>query len=168
MKKYSIRRVLIGLFALLTAGLGSYFGQPLIHTHPEAVELLVTIFSILAGFLLAIISIIGESSGRLPGSWRVAKAERDEARRKLRRHKYLFFIYLITLAIIFVSYLLKDTGGALLVWIERIYVFLGVFGFALSLTLPEALMRLQEDNLDKVIEARKPSALKAAMKKNQK
>jgi hypothetical protein len=59
-------------FAVALSLVFSWVGQPLIHGNQSAIDVIVTVFSILAGFLVAIIAIIGDPASIPKGSWRVA------------------------------------------------------------------------------------------------
>jgi hypothetical protein len=141
--------------ALAVAVVGSYFGQPLIHGNDTAINVIVTVFSILAGFLIAIIAIIGDPLLVPAGTWRIAEGARKKSVQRLTRHKYLFHVYLMSLALVFFSVLLKDNYPRLGVWIERAYLFLSVFAFVVSLRLPAALMQMQQERVDHLIDERR-------------
>ena len=139
--------VVAGVFAAL-------YGQPRVHGNNDAVDVIVTVFSVLAGFLVAIVIILGDTTTLLPGGVRVATKQRRVIRRNLNRKHALFYTYLITLGLIFVSKLLADTDE-MLPWVERIYLFLATLGFVLSFRLPSALRSVQERRLEIAIEERK-------------
>lgn len=151
-----IRRKLGFLGLSLAAGAAAaIYGQPLIHGNEQAVNLLVTFFSILAGFLVAIIAVIGDP-GMLPaGSWRAAELGRPELMRRLARHKLLFLTYLVTLAAILLSLLLAKAHPGRTAILERIYLFLATVAFLYSLRLPWALARLQEERIDLEIQRKR-------------
>ena len=138
----------IGIFAGL-------YGQPLIHGNDQAAQVIVTVFTVLAGFLVAIISIMGDPSVLLPGSWRIASKQRSAMRRRLQRQRLLFYVYLVTLGLIFATMLVRDVAPAVTAIFERAYLGLAVAGFIWSLGLPSALMSIQEQRVDAAVEARK-------------
>lgn len=143
------------VFAALLSAVASYFGQPLVHENDQAINLIVTVFSVLAGFLVAIIAIVGDPALLPPGTWRAAELERGKLNRRLVRHKWLFSLYLITLGLIFGSLLIKDNYPDMVLWLERFFLFLGTFAFQLSLSLPSALINVQRERIDAVIEHRR-------------
>jgi len=147
----------VGLAALATAlgAAAAYFGQPLIHDNDQAIDVIVTVFSVLAGFLVAIIAIVGDPVLLPPGTWRTAEVERAKLRQRLIRHKWLFMLYLVTLALVFLALLLRKQFPEFAVWFEWAFLFSGVFAFAMSLGLPSALMRVQQERIDAVIEDRR-------------
>lgn len=148
------RAVLLGVGAVAGIATGVY-GQTLIHGNVQATQIIVTVFTVLAGFLVAIITIMGDPSAFLPGSWRIASKQRLAMRRRLRRQKLLFYVYLVTLALVFATMLVRDIAPAITAVLERVYLGLAVAGFIWSLGLPTALMSIQEERVDVVIEARR-------------
>lgn len=150
-------KIRLAALAVVFACLCSYFGQPLIHNNEQALNVIVTVFSVLAGFLVAIIAVVGDPALLPPGSWRAAEQERDKLNDRLVRHKWLFLLYLITLALIFISLLFKSAAQceSLVLWVERTYLFFGSLSFTLSLTLPSSLMKVQRERIDAVIEHRR-------------
>ena len=148
-------------YAAVAVGLGvvaAYYGQPLIHGNDQAINVIVTVFSILAGFLVAIIAVIGDT-GLIPeGSWRVAEFALQLLKRRLARHKWLFFLYLVTLGIIFVSLLADARYPQVTVWLERCYLFVATVAFLLSLRLPWALAKIQEERIEKIHRKRREAA----------
>ncbi|WP_051321687.1 hypothetical protein [Chrysiogenes arsenatis] len=140
-------------FALAIAA--SYYGQPLIHENSNAMNVIVTVFSVLAGFLVAIIALLGDPALLPPGTWRIAEAHRKTLSNRLARHKWMFVLYLITLACIFIALLIPATHYAIRIWVERVFLFFAVFAFILSLRLPGSLMRIQRERIDAVIEHRR-------------
>jgi hypothetical protein len=140
-------------FALaLAAGCGAAtWGQPLIHGNESAVNIIVTVFSILSGFLVAVITIIGDPSGvAARNSWQFTELNRRNVHHRLIRNKWMFVLYLITLTLIFVSSLLSSIP-CVQVWLERVYLGLAVVAFVLSFRLPWALAHTQMQRYDELI-----------------
>jgi len=127
----------------------------MIHGNDQAVNVIVTVFSVLAGFLVAIIAVVGDPLLLPPGTWRAAQIERDKLDNRLIRHKWLFVAYLITLALIFVDLLVAKVLPGWGVWLERLFLFFATFSFLLSLQLPNTLMQAQKERIDAVIEHRR-------------
>lgn len=61
----------------------------------NALRILVTVLSILTGFLIATITMLGDPASLLMGSWRVANAQTNKIRHVLNRLSALFYIYLL-------------------------------------------------------------------------
>ncbi|TWD54558.1 hypothetical protein FB480_103470 [Agrobacterium vitis] len=156
------RRKMPLIFGAISIGFGiaaAWFGQDLIHDNDDARDLIVTVFSILAGFLIAVMTLLGDQS-LLPGSWRFAQLQRDNIRAKLIRQKWLFYFYLITLSLIFIRTLIGTRAPELASWLERVYFGFATSSFIFSFLLPSTLMQVQSDRIDAVIGARRASASK--------
>lgn len=154
-----ITPLLYGATAIAVGAVAGWYGQDFVHDNEKARDVIVTVFSILAGFLIAIMTLLGDQSV-LPGSWRIAQAQRDAIRAKLIRQKWLFYFYLITLTLIFAHTLVVAKFPCTAMWIERAYFGFAVTSFLLSFKLPSTLMQVQTDRIDAVIGARKASASK--------
>lgn len=158
------KRIGLLLICAIIALVGCNIGQPLIHGNKEAINVIVTVFSILAGFLVAITTIMGDPSILLPGSWRIAEQQRSSIENKLNRQQLLFYLYLITLLLIFIAALLPDESKCHALFkvmlcpqkiLEKTYLFCAIFGFLVSFSLPTSLSRIQMDRVDAIIDARK-------------
>lgn len=151
----SVQKIRFALLSAVLSALVAYFGQPLIHGNDQAVNVIVTVFSVLAGFLVAIIAIVGDPVLLPPGTWRAAEMEREKLDDRLVRHKWLFVAYLITLGLIFCALLVSKSLPTGTIWLERLFLFFGTFSFIVSLQLPSALMSVQRERIDAVIEHRR-------------
>lgn len=153
-----------GRFFTLLVGVGggvagSYYGQPLIHGNDLAINVIVTAFSILAGFLIAIMTIMGDPSSFSRYSWRAHELSRGTVFRGLRRQQWLFMLYLGTVCAMFAGSLLAHAPNGVscrvLVWLERTYLFMAILAFVVSFRLPGTLLRIQLARHDQLIEARR-------------
>jgi hypothetical protein len=133
----------------------SKVGQPLIHGNQSAIDVIVTVFSILAGFLVAIIAIIGDPASMPKGSWRVAEAKMPSIEDKINKQRWLFTGYLVTLGLIFASLLAAKANAQISATLEHIYLFLSSVAFIYSLKLPGFLSRIQRERVNEEIEARR-------------
>jgi hypothetical protein len=119
--------------------------------------------TVFAGFLVAIITILGDP-GMIPsGSWRVAELRRNNIEARLITHIWLFVFYLISIGFLFAGALLNKAPEALVsmewkIWIERLYLFFGVSSFLLTFALPIALLRFQLGRIDAEIDRRRREA----------
>ena len=100
------RYFLSGLICFGAGGAVALFGYDFFHDNKQATEVIVTVFSILAGFLIAVMTLLGDSS-LLPGTWRIGEVTRARMKTKLIRQKWLFYLYLLTLLAIFVTSLVR-------------------------------------------------------------
>lgn len=159
----NINYIGVGYFvvALLFGLAGGYFGQPWIHENERAVNVIVTVFSILAGFLVAIMTIVGDPGLFGRKTWREHELQRKAIFGRLAKQKWLFMLYLATLGTVFAESLMSKgfpTLAALSIWMERIYLGMAITAFLLSLRLPGALMRIQLERHDQLIEQRRGSS----------
>ena len=134
-----------------------WYGQPLIHGNDQAVGVIVNVFSILAGFLVTIMTLLGEPALFRGRTWRADAVRKSNVYRRLVRHKWLFIVYLMVLGFVFMTTLLakRAPDGLLIVWLERIYLGLAALAFILSLALPHRLMNLQMSRFEEMIENRR-------------
>lgn len=153
----SLAKVRLAVLSVILSALVAYFAQPMVHENDQAINVVVTVFSVLAGFLVAIIAIVGDPALLPPGSWRAAEMERDKLDARIVRHKWLFIAYLVTLGLIFSALVVGKSMPSATVWLERLFLFFGTFSFILSLQLPNVLMRVQRERIDAVIEHRRSS-----------
>ncbi len=137
-----------------------YFSDPAVVGNTEALRILVTIFSILAGMLIAIVTLLGDPSALYAGSWRVASAHRRERLRVLARCEWLFYIYLcvITMAVIAALVVKFTPDNALAHWFERGALSLGVAALLWSFGLPRLIIKAQRDRLIEEVDRRRPGA----------
>lgn len=151
------RTIFIG-FALVVGMIAGFFGQPFIHGNERAISVIVNVFSILAGFLVAIMTIMGDPTGFVTRNWRFAETARPAIYSKLLRQKYLFILYLLVLTLIMVQSLFEKRFPYVAGIMEQIYFGAAVSAFILSLGLPSALMKIQMDRHDEMIERKRKDA----------
>lgn len=149
------QKVKLAICLVLWGVLGSYFCQPLIHGNSEAINVIVTVFSILAGFLVAVITLVGDPKSLPSGSWQVARLGSDLTYNRLIRHKWLFKFYLITLFLIFSSIVINNKYPSIQVGLEYAYMFFASISCFLSFKLPRALIELQQERIEHEIEERR-------------
>lgn len=150
-----IAKIQFAIAIILYSGAGAYWGQPLIHGNDNAVNIIVTVFSVLAGFLVAVITIIGDPSSLPSGGWQRARLGSEVLYNRLTRHRLLFTMYLLTLLFIFIASLMRGKVVMLDIWIERIYLFFAISAFTLSFQLPTSLMNLHKERIEHEIESRR-------------
>ena len=148
-------KVLFALLSVVFGALAATYGQPLIHGNDQAVSVIVTVFSILAGALVAIIAVTGDPMLFSPGTWRLAQVESDQINNRLIRHKWLFFLYLISLGLIFLSILTQTKYPCTSIWLERAYLFFCASAFLWSLRLPFYLIKIQRERVENLIKLRR-------------
>lgn len=152
----------IFIFTCVAIGcLAAYFGQPAVHKNPDLILIIITVFTVFAGFLIAIITIIGDPIMIPHGSWQIAELRRDAMISRLNWHVGLLICYLITIGLQFTGVVLErilDEHSLWRLWIERSYLFLGVTSFMFTFALPGALVHMQSARYDAEIERRRREA----------
>jgi hypothetical protein len=151
-----MRPIFISICAIGAAA-GSYFGQPYMRDNADATLVIITVLTVFAGFLVAIITILGDPSMVPDGSWRAAEVRRDSVEARLIAHTWLFVLYLLAIGFLFIGVLVVKSGdaNAVKMWFERVYLFLGIFAFLLTFALPWMLLKLQMSRFEAEIDRRR-------------
>ncbi|GHC65641.1 hypothetical protein [Neogemmobacter tilapiae] len=157
-------RLLKLIVALMVSCTVGYFLQPLISNNEDAVNAVVTIFSILAGFLIAVITLIAEPTLKQAKNWQELQMMKATVQRRLFRQKLLFFLYLLTLGAALGIFLVPDTHIGLQCSLEVGFLGLATFVFLASFELPGSLMKIQMDRYEAEMDATKPQILQDAAK----
>lgn len=146
------RRLALGRIAWVLLGLAlgawTWFAGVVPADNSPALDLLVAVFSILAGVLVVLMTVSSERT-IYSGTWRMASLHRQEIRRLLRRHAFLFYVYLVVVGLALVASLWDD-----LEYIARAALSLGVFAFVASFDLPASIVQHQQARLDAEVERR--------------
>lgn len=119
--------------------------------------IIATIFSILSGVLIAVISILGDPSMIMDQSWRHSYVKASEVQRKLHRNTDIFVLYVTLLGCLLIFALMK-VDDPLYWFVQRASFFLTVLGFFASLALPYALTAIQKQRLEAAVDAARKSA----------
>lgn len=117
-------------------------------------DFFVTIYSILVGFLVAVLAMLLDPGVLLRGSWRIAHLQRKEMVRRFTRHLFIFYAYLLTLGAILLLKLDAYFIPVAVEYISRSAAFLAVASFVWSFDLPIALFIVQRDKFDAVVKSR--------------
>jgi hypothetical protein len=148
----------------------AWLAQPYVHDNSDAKTTIVTVLTVLAGFMIAIITVLGDPASIPDGSWRAVEVRRDNIESKIIRHAWLFVLYLISIAFLFVGIIvskipqnnvwqpIQDIWGLVEKTIDWIYIGAGVTSFMLSFTLPFSLRKIQMERLRIEAERRKAEA----------
>lgn len=148
--------------ALGVAGFIGYRFQPMVSNNPDAVNTVVTIFSILAGFLIAVITFIAEPTLQAAKNWYELQQMKATVKRKLFRQKILFFLYLLTLGTALAMYLTPATSVRVLKWMQTVFLGLATFVFLASFSLPSSLMKIQMERYEVALENTRPRVVSKA------
>lgn len=152
--KISWRKLVTAVVVVCGAGFAGWFFQPSYHGNDEALASLVSIFSILAGFLAAIIAVVANDRALKGRTWRQDTFYLDKVKKELKKHQLLFYMYLITLTLAFICQLKLAWGWDLQIWLERILLFFATLAMSMSFALPVRLTKRQVEDLEKVIKER--------------
>lgn len=152
MDKLDKDRLRFGGLSFVLSGLVAWKFQPLIHGNTDALNTIVTVFSILAGFLVAVITIVGDGVMLGKVSWRRDEQAISGVKRRLTRHKLMFQVYLVVLALVF-AIQLHGKSADWMPWCERLMLFLATFAFLASLTMPGQLF---QERIKKLESQRQP------------
>lgn len=173
MAEYSkyIKKTAFLLLTFVVSGIFSYVFQPLVKSN--SLDVLVNIYSILAGFLIGVIALIGDPSSLPTGSWRIAELASKNTFRSLNTTKNLLYVYLATLFLIFVyklffidgldvlqkTYIFEINVGEYILTakknIEHLILFLSSVAFIYSFKIPSKLFAIQKYRVSKEIDIRK-------------
>tara|TARA_R110000868_G_scaffold21144_2_gene88190 strand:+ start:2579 stop:3076 length:498 start_codon:yes stop_codon:yes gene_type:complete len=150
------RRVLFFLGAAVVSAWCGWHGQPLVHESNEARSMITDVFSILAGFLMTVLTLLIEPKPTAK-IWREAASKKTIFVNRIVRYKWLFMLYLSVLGMVFAANLLDKSESYIyaLVWLERSYLTLATLAFIISLTLPNQLMQLQVSRYNEMIDEKK-------------
>lgn len=146
----------------MALGVSGYVGhrfQPMVANNPDAVNTVVTIFSILAGFLIAVITFIAEPTLQQAKTWDEIQQMKETVRRKLFRQTLLFFLYLLTLGVALAMYLTPTAMVEVLRWLQTVFLGLATFVFLASFTLPGSLMKIQMERYEAALEDSRPKVV---------
>jgi hypothetical protein len=139
-------------------GFAAYrFGGPLIVGNEKAMDVIVTLFSILAGFIIAIMSLLNTDALR-PGGWKSVQSDTELVRRRLDRQQQLFWLYLATLTFILVSRLVPKSLVDLSNELQRVSFGFAAAALILSYALPVVLRGVQVARLEASVTKEKKKA----------
>lgn len=155
-------RIVFIVICAIFAGVASYFGHSLMRDNADAVIVITTVMTVFAGFLVAIMTILGDPVMIPKGSWRIAENRHRDLENTIIRHMYLFYLYLIAVGLMFASVLLQKLPHGKMPeligdGIEFGCLFFGIWSFLLTLSLPKAIGKIQLARSEAEIEARRVS-----------
>lgn len=150
-------RVTTFVLAATLSALVGWVGQPFVHGNEEARGVIVNVFSILAGFLITVMTLLGEPGLYRGRTWRSDAVKRSNVYQRLVRHKWLFVAYLVVLALVFLTTIVakREPAGSFVAWLESLYLFFATLAFIYSLMLPSRLLNLQLARFDEMVDSRR-------------
>lgn len=161
--KVDARKVVTFLFIIILSSIISYFIQPFIHGNEKAIDLIINVFSILAGFLVAIMTLFSDFSINNETNWRELSLKKNTIRVRAAKNKYLFYCYLLVLIFVFISILLSKSEiewhKIVVKYAEYAYLIFACISLCYSVFLPKKIYQLQKEKLDSALKERKPNHL---------
>lgn len=148
------RWAFIAVSLLIAIAVGVRFGHMLAQSD-AALQGIIDVFSILAGVLVAVMSIIGDPSMLLTGNWRLGQEHATEIQKKIARYAHLIFVYVLILIVVLIATIIKDNKIADAEWFFQAVFAISTFGLLLSLPLPYTLMAIQKERMTEEIRRRK-------------
>lgn len=152
------KRILYFIEAVVFSSIVSWHCQAFIRGNDAAINIIVTFFSILAGIQIGVITFMVDPSHLPPGDWRVAELARDTVLARLARQKWLFWLYLLSPALMVISVVVAKVDPSAASIFDRAFLFFSTLAFVLSLALPSYLLDLQQERIDQEIERRRLEA----------
>jgi hypothetical protein len=146
-------RIVYAFVSVIISGFLTYKFSAYLNNTAEIITVIAAIFSILAGVLIAVVSILGDPSMLMDQSWRHTYLSAKEIQRKLQRNIDIFALYIAILVTLFVFAMLEDRTTGFFRIVQAVQFFLTTVGFFASLSLPIALVKIQRDRLDAAIKS---------------
>lgn len=154
-QKISGRKISTIIVTVIVAAVFACAFQPSYHDNSNAIMLVATSFSVLAGFLITVLAITADERSLCGANWRQDVVYFELIKRDLRRHRNMFYLYLTVLLLAFVGALDVRWLPSYQVALERLLLFLAAFALLWSFRIPGYLMRRHMDLLDaRIIERR--------------
>ena len=155
------KRIGLGVAGLLLLAAFLYIGPSSTQEKSDwALRILATALSILAGILLAVITMVGDPRSLYPGNWRVASIQRREICSALDRFVMLFWLYLFVIVLALAAALLEAfelsvLGNRCVEWVKHVALGVGSLALLWSFPLPGIIRDAQVAKLDHEVEERK-------------
>lgn len=136
----------------------AYKGQPLIHGNEKAIDIIINVFAILAGFLIAVMMLFNDVDFDEDANWRKNQLRENAQNQKFTKHSILFWAYLLVVFFVFIAILFKDTKYVC--WLEYLYLWLACISILYSFLLPNDLRKMRKRKFNKLMKKKLPNSLK--------
>jgi hypothetical protein len=136
---------------LAASWLIAYYGEQYVKANSDAILILVTVITVFAGFLVAIVAVLGDPALIPPGSWRLVENRRASIEASLIRHTWLFVFYLVSIGVLFIGAIAKSSplvSETTKIWLTRSYLFFGIASFLFTFGLASSLLNYQMARYD--------------------
>lgn len=151
----SPRKIVTIIVTGIVAAVFAWAFQPSYHGNANAIMLVATAFSVLAGFLITVLAITADERSLRGANWRQDVVYFELIKRDLRRHRNMFYLYLSVLLLAFMGSLDVTWPSACQVGLERLLLFVAAFALLWSFRLPGYLMRRHMTLLESRIKERR-------------
>ena len=159
MNNLAIRRLmLLTVTAVVPIVLLTRIGPPPVGTETTtALRIMTTIIAILAGFLMGVITMLGDPRGIFRGNWRIASAHGREIKGSLVRLLIFLYMYLVAISVAFAAALFDAYAPSsyCTAVAHHIALIAGTVTLLWSFGLPAVLFRVQQERLADEVEYRK-------------
>ncbi|MBP3221112.1 MAG: hypothetical protein J6M43_03605 [Neisseriaceae bacterium] len=136
----------------------SYFVLPYFHGNKNAMDMLVNIFSILVGVLIAIMTFfIGVKNYSKDIELGQLILEKELQEKRYKKYVALFYCYLSSLIVIFVLSLFSSENSFLVRYLEFFCLSSTGISFIYSFILPNNLWKIHEDEFEKLKNKKPPT-----------
>lgn len=149
-RKLAVPRIIWGCASVAVAAVSTWLYGGLLTNEPSLIGVVASIFSILAGVLIAVISILGDPSMLLDQSWRHSYLSAGEMQRSIYRQTDVFLMYIILLLALF-AFMICPADAVIYPYLQHSTFFLTVLAFCISLGLPFTLRGIQRARLERAI-----------------
>ncbi|TAM34927.1 MAG: hypothetical protein EPN56_12190 [Rhodanobacter sp.] len=154
-QKISWAKVAALVASVIAAAGSAWLVQPSYHNNANAILVVTTVFSVLAGFLITVLAITADERSLRGSNWRQDTVYFELIKKDLRRHRNMFYLYLIVLVFAFVGSLDVLWPAAWQHWVERALLFLAALAMFWSFRIPGYLMRRHMEALERRITERR-------------
>ncbi|QNN77316.1 hypothetical protein IAE60_15540 [Pseudoxanthomonas mexicana] len=110
--------------------------QPAYHGKADAMAALVTVFTVLAGFMLAVMALAADGRNLRRKDWRQDTYFLKEIRDRLARYRMMFHLYLLVPALAIVTFIGPAWGEGVQRFAEGFVLFLAIFALLWSFRIP--------------------------------
>lgn len=152
-RKISRVKILSTILVVEVSGAFAYFFHDSYHNNSNAVTVVTAAFSILAGFLVAVLGIGWDERVIRSKSWRSSAVELQLIRKDIRKHQAMFYLYLTVLVLALASSL-DFKFMQIDQCIDFSVLFLSCVAMIYSFRLPGYLMRRNMAELDRIVRER--------------
>jgi hypothetical protein len=110
--------------------------QPAYHGKSDAMTALVTVFTVLSGFMLAVIALAADGRNLRRRDWKQDTYFLREIRDRLARYRIMFHLYLVVPALAILAHIEPAWGKGVQSIAEGLVLFLAIFALLWSFRIP--------------------------------